>query len=231
MSPGATVLNRGARLDAREAPVTRKGGPGLLRRAMRYSGQVVVRPPRGIDAVASDPQGLWTGLWMGVLFLAAYALTVLIYYLLGHQPMAEPFLTIPLDRWYLVQTFTTIPVGMAGFLAYAGVAYLLARLWGGRGSYDATLGASMYALVLPWIFFTLSFELLVAPFLIARGIDRLPWPDWIEALRVYGLPIPWMFALCTLVIVRVHDLAWWKGLLIASVAVIPMAGIMAVFIR
>jgi hypothetical protein len=85
--------------------------------------------------------------------------------------------------------------------------------------------------VLPWIFFTLSFELLVAPFLIARGSDRLPWPDWVESLRVYGLPIPWMFALCTLVIVRVHGLAWWKGLLIASAAAIPMAGIMAVFIR
>ncbi|MFN2167741.1 MAG: YIP1 family protein, partial [Anaerolineae bacterium] len=186
---------------------------------------------RAVDAVVEDPQGPWSGLWLGILFLTAYALTVLIYYLLGHQPVAEPFLPIPLERWYLVQAFTTLPVGMAAFLSYAGVAYLVCRAWGGRGSWDATLGASLYGLVLPWVFFTLSFELLVAPFLIAAGIRTLPWPQWIEILRVFVLPIAWMLGLCVLALVRVHRVSWWKSLAAVVAATIPFAGIMAVFIR
>lgn len=223
--------------DAGGAPVTTTAPPdspasgGVLRRTLRYCGLFVLRPLSGVDAVIADPQGLWSGVWLGLLYLGAYVLTALIYHFLGHQPVATPFLRIPLERWYLVQTFTTLPAGMASFLAYAGVAYLLARAWGGRGSYDATLGASLYALVLPWVFFTLIFELLAAPFLIARGSEGLPWPGWVESLRLFGLPIPWMFALCTLVLVRVHGLAWWKGLTAALLAAIPMAGIMAVFIR
>ena len=94
-----------------------RGAGGVVSRTFRYSWQFIVHPRRAVDAVARDPQGMWTGLWLGILFLAAYAVTVLIYYLLGHQPVAEPFLTVPLEHWYLVQTFTTLPVGMAAFLS------------------------------------------------------------------------------------------------------------------
>ena len=62
---------------------------GRLRRALRSSGIMLIRPWRGVGAVISDPDCLWTGLWIGVLFLAAYALTALIYALLGHQPVAR----------------------------------------------------------------------------------------------------------------------------------------------
>jgi len=153
----------------------RSGSAGVLGRTMRYAGGFITHPRRAADAIASDPQGLWVGLVLGILFLGAYALTVLIYHLLGHQPVAQPFLRIPPERWYLVQTFTTLPVGMAAFFTYAGVAYSICRAWGAR---------------------------------------VLPWPDWVESLRIFVLPI-----------------AWWKRLGAVIAATIPFAGIMAVFIR
>ena len=78
---------------------------------------------------------------------------------------------------------------------------------------------------------SLSFELLAAPFLIAQGVRGLPWPQWVETLRVFVLPISWMFALCVGALVRVHAILWWKSLIAVIAAAIPLAGIMAVFIR
>jgi hypothetical protein len=166
-----------------------------------------------------------------MLFYLAYALTVLIYYLLGHQPVSRPFLPIPLESWYLVQTFTTIPVGLAGATTYTGLVYLMCRAAGGRGSYEATFGSQMYTTIVPWIFFTLLPELLLAPFLIAAGYSGVFWPEWIEILRQFAAPILWVLGISTVALSRIHDLPWWKTLPFSIVALIPMAGIMAVFIR
>ena len=63
------------------ARTARSGSAGVLGRTMRYAGWFITHPRRAADAIAADPQGLWVGLSLGILFLAAYALTVLIYYL------------------------------------------------------------------------------------------------------------------------------------------------------
>lgn len=95
---------------------------GQLVRTFRCAAEFVIHPRQAADEVALDPQSLWAGVWLATGYFGAYALTVVIYHLLGHQPMAKPSRPIPLDRWYLVETFTTLPVGMASCLAYAGVA-------------------------------------------------------------------------------------------------------------
>jgi len=79
------------------------------------------------EEIAKDKSGLWIGLWWVIIFCVCYSGTVLIFYLLGHVPMSTPFLPIPIEKWYLVQTFTTLPVGLAGFLAYSGLAYILCK--------------------------------------------------------------------------------------------------------
>ena len=200
-------------------------------RVFHYFVGFVLRPRRASEEMARDGRGVWAGFWWAILFYLAYAVTVLIYYLLGHQPVSRPLLPIPLQYWYLVQTFTTIPVGLAASTTYAGLVYLMCRAAGGRGSYESTFGSQMYTTIVPWIFFTLLPELLLAPFLIAAGYRAVPWPEWIEVVRQFVEPIAWVLTISTVALSRIHALAWWKALIFSTIALVPMAGILAVFIR
>ena len=202
-----------------------------MKRVFHYFVGFLIRPGRASEELASDDRGVWAGFWWAILFYLAYAVTVLIYYLLGHQPVSKPFLPIPLESWYLVQTFTTIPVGLAGATTYTGLVYLMCRAAGGKGSFEATFGSQMYTTIIPWIFFTLLPELLLAPFLFAAGYEAMLWPEWIEIVRQFVAPILWVLALSTISLSRIHALQWWKTLPFTIAALIPMAGIMAVFIR
>jgi hypothetical protein len=203
----------------------------MARRISYYFYKFIVNPARAAEEIAQDKSGLWAGLWWVIIFYICYAVTVLVFYLLGHLPVSKPFLTIPLEKWYLVQTFTTLPIGLAGFLSYSGLAYLLCKLAKGKGNFDQTLASQAFTVNLPTFIFMWIPETLIAPILIANGMHSVPWPDWVENLRIFVFPFAWIFIISTIALTRIHHIRWWKSLIIILVSFIPTAGIMAVFIR
>lgn len=203
----------------------------MIRRILHYFSGFIVNPGKVSEEIAEDESGLWAGLWWVIIFCVCYSGTALLLYLLGHAPTLQPFLIVPLERWYLVQTFTTLPIGLAAFLSYSGLAYLLGRWVKGEGSFDQTVASQAFTLHIPAFIFMWIPDTFVIPILIAQGIHTLPWPAWLESLRVFVIPFTWMFIMSTIALSRIHRVAWWKSLIIVLVAFIPTAGIMAVFIR
>jgi hypothetical protein len=108
----------------------------MARKICHYFYRFIVSPASAAEELSQDKSGLWVGLWWVIIFCLCYSVTALIFYLLGHAPVSTPFLTIPLEKWYLVQTFTTLPVGIAGFLSYSGLAYILSKRASGEGSFE-----------------------------------------------------------------------------------------------
>jgi len=156
----------------------------MIKKVLYYFGKFIVSPKKAPEEIAKDKSGLWIGLWWVIIFCVCYSVTVLIFYFLGHVPMSTPLLPIPLEKWYLVQTFTTLPVGLAGFLAYSGLAYILCKLVKGEGSFDQTFSSQAFTVHIPTFIFMWIPETFLAPILIANGMDTLPWPDWVENLRI-----------------------------------------------
>ncbi|OGO19881.1 MAG: hypothetical protein A2144_04775 [Chloroflexi bacterium RBG_16_50_9] len=113
----------------------------MMKKILHYFFKFITNPERASEEIAEDKSGLWAGLWWVIIFCLCYSFTVLIFYLLGHVPVTKPFLLIPLERWYLIQTFTTLPVGLAGFLSYSGLAYLLYKAAQGKGDFDQTFAS------------------------------------------------------------------------------------------
>ncbi len=202
----------------------------MIRRVLHYFSRFIVSPGAASEEIARDQSGLRAGLWWVVIFCLCYSGTVLLLYLLGWAPGLQPLLTIPPERWYLVQTFTTLPIGLAGFLAYSGLAYLLGKWVQGVGSFDQTVASQAFTIHIPTFIFMWIPDTFVIPIVVAPGA-ALPWPAWLETLRVFAIPFTWMFIISTVALSRVHRIAWWKSLIIVVVAFIPTAGIMAVFIR
>lgn len=203
----------------------------MIRKILYYFYKFIVNPKRASEEIAEDKSGLWAGLWWVIIFCLCYSVTVLIFYLLGHVPVSKPFLIIPLEKWYLIQTFTTLPVGLAGFLAYSGLAYLLSKLARGKGNFDQTFATQAFTLHIPTFIFMWIPETFIAPIFIANGMHTLPWPDWVENLRVFVFPLIWIFVISTIALSKIHNIQWWKSIIIIIISSIPMAGIMAVFIR
>src|SRR4030042_5992071 len=121
----------------------------MARKISHYFYRFIVDPAGATEEISRDESGLWGGLWWVIIFCVCYSVTVLIFYLLGHMPVSQPFLIIPLEKWYLVQTFTTLPVGLAGFLSYSGLAYILCKLARGKGNFDQTFASQAFPVHIP----------------------------------------------------------------------------------
>ena len=104
-----------------------------------------------------------------------------------------PFISmIPVEKWYLVQSFTTIPLTFIAHAIYSVVCYLLSRLMGGEGTFEATFSTQAFTIYLPTLIFMWLPELTVLSYLSSQGIYQYPWPDYVEYLRVFILPFIWM---------------------------------------
>jgi hypothetical protein len=202
-------------------PATNRGNT-MISKIFSYIVKFIIHPTKAAEEIADDNLGLWAGFWWIVLFCFGYSITVFIGYMLGHTPATSTLLSIPLEKWYLVQTFTTIPVGLAGALSYSGLAYIFCK---------ATFASQAFTLHIPNVILMWIPETLLLPIQHAMGINTIPWPQWIEILRVFIIPFPWIFFLSTVALSKIHKISWWKSLIIILVSSIPTAMIMAVFIR
>ena len=203
----------------------------MAKRIWHYFREFIVNPGKASGEIAKDGSGLWVGLWFVITVYFLYSISVLIAYLIGHEPVTKPFLSIPLEKWYLVQTFTTLPVGMAGFLSYSGLAYLLSKAARGKGGFDQTFASQAFTVHIPVFLFMWIPETFLGTFLIINNIQPFPWPGWLEYLRVFILPFIWIFIMSTIALSRIHEIQCWKSLIIITISMIPTGGIMAVFIR
>ena len=203
----------------------------MIQGIWHYFFDFITNPKRASGEIAENKSCLWIGLWWVIIFCLCYSVTVLIFYFLGHTPVTTPLLPIPLEKWYLVQTFTTLPIGLAGHFAYSGLAYLLCKLVRGKGNFDQTFASQAFTIYIPTFIFMWIPETFLAPFLIASGMHALPWPDWVENLRIFVFPFIWIFIISTMALSRVHNIQWWKSLIIIIISMLPTGGIIAVFIR
>jgi hypothetical protein len=169
--------------------------------------------------------------WWVILFGFSYSVTVFIWYILGQTPTTPPLLSISHEKWYLFQTFITIPVGLAVALTYSGLAYIFCKAIGGKGTFDATFASQASTLHVPCVIFMWIPETFLLPIFYAMGIHSVPWPQWIEILRIFIIPFPWIFFMSTVALSKIHKISWWKSLIIILISLIPMAMIIAVFIR
>ena len=204
----------------------------MVKKIFHYFVQFVKRPIKASEEIADDKWGVWAGLWWVFIFCFAYSIVAFVYYLLNHLPTAEPFLNIiPLKKWYLIQTFTTIPIGLAGLLGYSGIAYLFSKALGGKGSFDATFASQSFTLHIPCFILMWIPEALLFPFLFMKGIHSVPWPNWVENLRIFIIPLPWIMIISVIALSKVHKISWWKSVFVFIISLIPFAMIMAAFIR
>jgi hypothetical protein len=203
----------------------------MIHRIFSYIRKFIINPAKAAEEIAEDDLNLWTGFWWIILFYFGYSVTVFIFYMMGHTPVDVTFLSVPHKEWYLLQTFTTIPVGLAGALSFSGLTYIFSRAISGKGTFDATFASQAFTINIPVLIFMWIPETFLFPFFYAMGFQSPPWPGWIEILRIFVIPFTWIFFMSTVALGRIHKISRWKSFIIVLVSLIPTMMIMAVFIR
>jgi hypothetical protein len=185
--------------------------------ALTYWFRATLWPKQAIIELKYHPNKLAVAVWINVIFAALYAITALIYYAIGRLPAVEPWMPISPEKYYLYQIFWTIPWGLITWIAFSGVAHLLAI----AGREDPTPYTYEDALVvcgLGWV--APSAILMWVPETILVPIFGVFWPAWVETLRLMVLPVAWQIVLVAVGLRETHDVGWVRGLGIGLMTVV-----------
>jgi hypothetical protein len=186
-------------------------------RAIRYWWGAISRPNRTLESFRVDSDRLVLSLWILLLFSVLYTITAFILYLRGIEPAIEPWIPIQKDRYYLYQTFWTIPWGLSTGIMMAGIAHILAAM-APRGLVRGTFEDSMMVNTIAWVIpsFILMWipETFLAPF-----FKTMPWPDWVEMVRLSVLPPIWQTGLVAMGMRKTHHIGWLYAIVIGLIVV------------
>ena len=185
--------------------------------AFIYWFRATFQPQDAVIELKEHPHKVAIAVWINVIFAALYAITALIYYAIGRLPAVEPWMPIAEERYYLYQIFWTIPWGLTTWIAFSGVAHLLA-IAGRENPQGYTYEDALVVCGLGWV--VPSAILMWIPETILVPIFGVFWPAWIETLRLMVLPVAWQIVLVGIGLRETHEVGWLRGVGIGVVTVL-----------
>lgn len=185
--------------------------------AIRTWLKATIRPRRVFRELITEPRRVAIAVWINVIFAALYAMTALIYYAIGRLPAVDPWIPIAPERYYLYQVFWTIPWGLTTWIAFSGIAHLLAMV-GRAASTSYRFEDALVVCGLAWV--VPSTVLMWIPETLLVPLFGAFWPTWVETMRLMVLPVAWQILLVTVGLKETHDTGWLRGVGIGVVTVL-----------
>jgi len=192
-----------------------------------YCWGTVARPGDTFRQVIGERSKVAYGFAAVMLLCVLYSVAVLIGFFKGATPAGyEPFLRIPTESYYLWQTFFTIPVGLIGWILFAGAAQLLSRSLGGQGSFEdnlAVLGFP-FILMLPFSWFP------------EMVMTFLPWwwdaPAWVASTpyRV-GVSTVWFLIVSAIALRQAQNLSVNRAVFSTLVSFVPSIAVQITYLH
>ena len=95
---------------------------------MSYMWGIIPHPVKTTSRLLQEEKKVIYGFLFILIFSSLYTLYVAVLYVVGLEPYYwEPLLRIPLEKWYLWQTFITIPITISTWIVLAGCIQLLSK--------------------------------------------------------------------------------------------------------
>jgi hypothetical protein len=185
-----------------------------INNAFRYWFGAILKPKQVFEQFAVDAEKLSISLWILTLFALLYSLTSILLYRAGILPAFEPWMPIAVEQYYFYQTFWTIPWGLATGMMLAGTAHVIAVL--GREDKTYTFEGALAVVTIAWVI--PSFVLMWLPeTVISLFFEGVPWPGWVEIMRLAILAPIWQVVLTVIGVRQTHRAGWWRSIIIGLV--------------
>jgi hypothetical protein len=198
-----------------------------------------VHPRRTFETLMTDTRRLKFGFFALLIAAGLYTLVYVFLTMGGGAPSSfTPFLAIPKELYYQYDRFFLAPSMIAGWILAAGVAQLLGRLCGGKGSFEDTL--SVFGISIGVASMASVLHDLPDSFLGAIGLLDLHWYEtalntptvWRTILwMLYGAYFLLFFVLFPTGVAAAHRLKRLPAITIGWMAVIVYQGFFFIFNR
>lgn len=203
-----------------------------------YFLKVIIKPNSTFDALKDDPKRLKYGLVAVFLLSSLYTITVIGLAIQNAHTAVEPFLRVSSQEYYKWQVFFIFPVMFSDLILVSGLAYLIGKLFYGKGTFDDNLAALGFAVTIPW-YLTWIVETF-GVVLIFLGV--VSHDEWLKAISQPGfwnsfntfyqlVPVLWYLVLVYLAIKRTQRLNLLPSIFVVIVSAIFFGLVMFVFIR
>jgi len=181
----------------------------MMKKILSYGVDFTLRPRSATRALMREMERVKLGVGSTVLFALMYSYAALMLHYAGIKPAIKPLLPIKKDRYYLWQSFFTLPWSVTewyiGLLAVHGIC--------GRQMPHTTLsdlvGPFSFASIVPWLYLAWFPETTIIP---ARGGDDPPWTPSVDAARQYAAAL-WTAVLVAVVVKEVYGVSWLRAIL------------------
>lgn len=198
-----------------------------FRRFWSYCWGTIAHPREVVAQVAREEKKVAYGFAAVMLLCILYSVAVFIGFTKGAVPGGyEPFLRIPVESYYFWQALFTTPVGLIGWILFAGAAQLLSRRVGGQGSFEDNLAV------------------LGLPFILFLPLSWLPeqvmtfFPKWWDApmwqastpFRV-GFSVAWLALVSIIGVRQVQKLSLARATLVVLVSLAPVIGVQMTYLH
>lgn len=186
-----------------------------LKSAIQYWFMAIIKPVEIFRRFQSNKNKLQISLWIVLLFSFMYAITAYLLYRVGTLPAIEPWVPIAAESYYLYQAFWTIPWGLVTTIMMSGVAHVTAIL-GRRCTEQYFFEDALLVNALAWVIPSFVFMWMPETFIVSI-IGYIPWPGWVEVLRLAIFPVVWQVILVVIGMRQTHHVGWIRGILIGVV--------------
>jgi hypothetical protein len=189
-------------------------------------GKSIFQPYSLFGDLAKSDKNYYFG-WMYCLgFSFMYSLTALLLYLRGWQPVVTPTLTLPVEKYYLYQTFFTIPVSIFALGLGTVLAYWFSHLFGSETKLIEFWGPVCVASVIPSLFTMWIPETFFIPFLEPPKPLQPPY----DLIRIITGSV-WTFILIIIAVKHISGMNWFHSVTTGIITAGCIGSIMAYFFR
>ena len=161
---------------------------------------------------------------LGFSFL--YSLTALLLYFRGWSPVVEPAIDLPAEKYYLYQTFFTIPVALLALGFGTWLAYWFSRITGSKTDLYDYWGPVCIAAVIPSFITMWIPETFFMPFLQPQHPPAPPY----DIVRI-TIGAVWTILLTILAVRQTSRLNWFSSSIIGLISACAIASVMGYFFR
>jgi hypothetical protein len=197
------------------------------------------QPRRTFETLLADSRKLRFGFLAILLNAIVYTLVYVFLWNSGGAPSSfTPWLAVPREVYYFYNQFWLAPSMFGCWILAAGVAYLLSRLFSGKGSFEDTLSTFGFGVTIATLF--ALFHDLTDSFLGVIGLLDLRWYEvalnsptiWRAILlTLYSIALILLFVLLIKAVRASQKLKLGPSIFIGSVAAIVYQGMFFIFNR
>ncbi|GAH54270.1 unnamed protein product, partial [marine sediment metagenome] len=162
-----------------------------------------------------------------IIFGLLYTAICFIAYSNHIEPITPPLLNIELSKFYLYAAIYCIPMFFLFWIVVAGFIQVLARYFGGKGSFEETLQVIGIGLYVP-LYIMALIDLLIAIYILPGYLFK---PNLILGNLYTIIPTIWSIITTIIASKEVQKLSWLKSIFITIIALLPVAALSFVFIR